>query len=130
MQENLWKVILRASRGVNFFSIMEGVPSDSFYCFYGSCCNIQFKPYVIPKMELFVTKNRSWLETVDSCYIEVRLKCDRAPHGWNPNPKFFPKKGRVGKIVGVLKNWGTTFNILTKHLTKKWEVGNIGVGSS
>ena len=45
-------------------------------------------------------------------------------------PKFFPKKGRVGKIGGVLKNWGTTFNILTKHLTKKWEVGNIGVGSS
>ena len=32
------------------------------------------------KMELFVMKNRKWLETVvDCCYIGFHLKCDRAP---------------------------------------------------
>ena len=31
-------------------------------------------------MELFVTKNSKWLETVaDCCYIVLRLKCYRAP---------------------------------------------------
>ena len=66
-----------------------------------------------PKIELIVTKNRQWLETVNSCYIELRLKYNRVPHGWNPTPKFFPQKGRVGKTGGVLKKRGTTFNILT-----------------
>ena len=54
------------------------------------------------------------MENADSCYIELRLKCDRAPHGWNPTPKFFTQKGMVGKIGGVLKKKGATFNILTK----------------
>ena len=45
----------------------------------GSLYNIQFKPYAISEMELFVTENRKYLETVvDLCYRELRLKCDRA----------------------------------------------------
>ena len=51
----------------------------SFYNFCGSYYNIHFKPYATSKMELFVTKNMQWLETAERCYIELRLKCDRAP---------------------------------------------------
>ena len=47
--------------------------------FCWSCYNIQFKFYATSKIELFVTKNRQWLETVvDWCYIELHLKCDKA----------------------------------------------------
>ena len=42
--------------------------------------NIQFKPYAKPKLEIFLTKNRSWLKTIiDCCYIELCLKCDMVP---------------------------------------------------
>ena len=37
MQKNLWKFILIASRSVSFFSVMEGVPPDSFQYFCGPC---------------------------------------------------------------------------------------------
>ena len=50
---------------------------DTIQNFCGSCYNIQFKPYATSKMELFVTKNKQWLETAADCrcYIELRLKC-------------------------------------------------------
>ena len=52
---------------------------DTFQNFHGLCYNIQFKPYTVSKMELFVTKNMLWLEIVVSCYyIELDLKCERA----------------------------------------------------
>ena len=42
--------------------------------------HVKIKPYVTSKMELNVTKNRQWLETVvDCCDIEHHLKYDRAP---------------------------------------------------
>ena len=51
-----------------------------FSNFFGSCYNIQFKPYAKPKAEIFLTKNRSWLKTIiDCCYIELCLKCNMAP---------------------------------------------------
>ena len=56
------------------------VPLDTFLKFCESCYNIPFKLYAASKMDLFVTKNRQWLETVvDCCYIELCFKCDSTP---------------------------------------------------
>ena len=42
--------------------------------------DVQFKACATSKIELFVIKNRLQLESVvDCCYLELRLKCDRAP---------------------------------------------------
>ena len=62
------------------YSIRGGMPPDTFQNFCASCYNIQIKPYATSKMELIVTKNKEWLETVvDCCDRELHLKCDRAP---------------------------------------------------
>ena len=70
--KNLWKCIFRVSWTMSFSYLSKfalnvcmsgrvGRETDPLYTFYnfccGSCYNIQFKPYAISKMELFVTKN-------------------------------------------------------------------------
>ena len=65
--KNFWKYIFGVSKRVSFSYFPKDAnnhgrcPLISFYKFHGSRYNIQYKVYVTPKMEFFVTKKgNSW----------------------------------------------------------------------